>query len=103
MLKVNFFSVAEWIQVTFPIARIVIISLMALLSISLVIVIMLQPGNSGNVSAISGNTDTFFNKNKEKTLEGFLKRLTIIFSICLFVLSLLFFLSLIPYAAGIGQ
>ena len=77
-----------------PIARLVIIILMVLLSIGMVVTILLQDGNSGNVSALSGQSDTYFNKNKEKTLAGALKRLTVIFSVALIVLSISFFLTI---------
>jgi len=61
---------------------------------------MLQPSNTQGLGAISGGTDTFFAKNKSKTLEGLFRRLTIIFSISLAVLTLIFFILYMPFLYG---
>ena len=51
-----------------------------LCAIFLIIVIMLQPSNSDGISALNGQQETFFGnkKNKSKTLEYKLRRLTVI-------------------------
>jgi len=71
--------------------RLIVLGLVVLLSIALIIVVILQPSNSQGLGAIGGGQDTFFAKNKSKTLEGLLKRLTVIISIAIAVLSILFF------------
>jgi len=53
---------------------------------------MLQPSETQGLGAISGGTDTFFAKNKSKTLQGLLRRLTIIISISMAVLTIVFFI-----------
>ncbi len=49
-------------------------------AIFIIIVIMLQPSNSDGISALNGQQETFFadKKNKSKTLESKLRRLTVI-------------------------
>ncbi len=41
------------------------------------IVVMIQSGNSNGVSALGGSSDTFYGKNKSKTVESKLRRLTV--------------------------
>ena len=51
--------------------------LAALCALLIVVVILLQPGNSDGVSALGGGaSDTFYGHNKSKTLEHKLKILT---------------------------
>ena len=63
--------------------KIALLILIVLLSIVMVLIVLLQPGNSEGLGAISGGAETFFGKNKAKTLEGRLKKLTIIVAVAL--------------------
>lgn len=95
-------DVAPWISDSFPIIRIVLISLIALCAIIMIFAILMQPSNeNGSLGAIGGSSDTYFSKNKEKTIEGVMKRLTIILGIAIGVMSILFFVSYVIYAGGI--
>ena len=42
---------------------------MALLSIALIVIVMLQSGNQSNLGSITGAAETFFGKNRAKTME----------------------------------
>lgn len=53
-----------------------ILSLIA--SIFVIIVVIMQPGNSSGIGAVSGHSETFYGKNKSKTLESKMKKLTVI-------------------------
>ncbi len=81
----------------YKVASIVCILLSALCAIFIVIVILMQSGNSEGVSALGGQSDTFYGKNKSKTLEHKLKILT---GICIGIIAVLmigyFILQLIP-------
>ena len=44
--------------------------LMTLAAIAIIIVIMMQKGTNDNVGVITGASDTFYGKNKEKNREG---------------------------------
>ncbi len=65
----------------------------ALCALFVIIVVLIQPGNSNGISAISGgSTDTFYGKNKSKTIESKLRRLTVICLILIAVLMVTYFL-----------
>lgn len=90
-------SVADWISDSFPVIRTVIIVLMVVLSVALVVIILMQPSNPQGGNVITGQSDTYYSKNKSKTLEGALRRLTVIISITLAVLAIIFFVTLAIY------
>ncbi|MBQ9782759.1 MAG: preprotein translocase subunit SecG [Clostridia bacterium] len=54
-------------------------------SIFVIVVVIMQPANSEGIGAISGRQETFYGKNKSKTLESKMKKLTIISIIVLAV------------------
>ncbi len=56
----------------------VFIILSVIAAIFVIIVVIMQPGNSDGIGAISGHSETFYGKNKSKTLESKMRRLTII-------------------------
>lgn len=49
-----------------------------LCAIFVTVVVLIQPGNSNGISALGSNAETFYNKDKGKTLESKLKKLTYI-------------------------
>lgn len=57
-----------------------------LAAIALIIVVILQEGNSKGVGVVSGGADTFFSKNKARSIDAFLARWTKFFAIGFFVL-----------------
>ncbi|MBR6737084.1 MAG: preprotein translocase subunit SecG [Clostridia bacterium] len=67
-----------------------VLSLIA--SIFVIIVVIMQPSNSSGVSAISGSSETFYGKNKSKTLESKMRKLTIIAIAVLAVCMIVFFI-----------
>lgn len=71
---------------------IICVALSALCALFLIIVVMIQPGNSSGVSALGGATDTFYGKNKSKTIESKLRRLTVVCLVILTVLMIAFYL-----------
>lgn len=95
-------AVAPWVSASFPIIRIVLVSFLILLCISIIVLILMQPAKQEGVGALSGSADTFFSKNKGRSREGMLLRLTIIFCIVGFVIALLFHITLSIYAGVIG-
>lgn len=71
-----------WYQVVFGVVLIV-------LSIAIVALVLLQEGNSKGLSgAIAGGAETFFGKNKGRTMEAKLVKLTKIVGISFFVVAL---------------
>ena len=57
------------IQVIFGIILIVF-------SIAIIFIVIMQQGNQQNVGAISGGADTFFAKNKARSIDAFLAKWT---------------------------
>jgi len=71
------------------------IALMCLAAIAAIILVLLQPGNSTGIDALGGSSETFFGKNKGKSIESRMKKWTVIclvvlviFSICFYILQL---------------
>lgn len=81
---------AAWIVDSFPVIKIVIMSLLAVLSIAMIVLVVMQKSNTNGVSAVTGQSDTFYNRNKSATLQGKIKVLTIITAVCMMVLCLAF-------------
>jgi len=65
--------------------------LMVLLSIIMILIVALQEGTNQNLGAISGAGESFFGKNKSKTIEAKMKRVTAYIGIGIVVASILFF------------
>ena len=69
--------------------RIVLMGIFILVCIFLTIVVLRQESNQNGVSgAISGAADTYWGKNKGRSMEGGLVRGTIIMGVIFFVLSI---------------
>ena len=64
----------------------IVLAIMAICAIFIILVVLFQPGNSSGVSALGGQTETFLGKNKSKTFEHKMKKLTVIASIVFAVL-----------------
>ena len=70
-----------------------------LLAISLIVIVLLQSGKQAGLSgSIAGGAETFFGKNKGRTIDALLSRFTAIAAIVFLVTSVALFL-LIKYAA----
>lgn len=64
-------------------------AVLIILAIFLIIVVLLQESRSAGLSgAISGGADTFFGKSKGRTMEQKLVKLTRIYAIVFFILTL---------------
>ena len=68
----------------------VFLAIMAVCAIFIILVVLFQPGNSSGVSALGGQSETFLSKNKGKTFEHKMKKLTVIASIVFAVLCIVF-------------
>lgn len=74
----------------FPI-RLTLIIIISILALFILLVVLLQPGNSEGLGAITGSSaDTYLGKNKAKSWEGKLKRLTVIAAVLIIGLSIVF-------------
>ena len=83
-------AVAPWIENSFPIIKVVIVSVLAVLAILMIVLNVMQKSNSDGASAITGRSNTFYNRNKGATLQGKIKILTIIDAVLILVLCIAF-------------
>ena len=93
-------TVAPWVSESFPIIRMVLLIIIAVISFALIFVVLFQPGKeAGGMGARGGSTtDTFYSKNKSQTWESTLKRLTIVLSVVIAVLAIAFFVTVAIYS-----
>ena len=94
LVVVNFGSEAQ--EIAYPIVTRILIALMALVAVGAIICVLLQPSNSQGIDALGGSSETFYGKNKGRSIESKLKLWTIILVAVLAVLSILFFILQIP-------
>ena len=52
-----------------------------IISIALTVIILLQEGKSAGLGAISGAADTYWGKNKGRSMEGMLVKVTRVFTL----------------------
>ena len=66
----------------------IITILLVAAAIVLIATVLLQPGESSGLGAIAGGAETFFGKNKGRTMEAKLEKYTKIAGVVFFVLAL---------------
>lgn len=64
--------------------------LLAIVAVAIIIVIILQEGNQQGIGAVTGVADSYFSKNKARSIDAFLSRWTKFFAaiFVVFVLAL---------------
>ena len=79
-------------EVVYKVLSITMIALMAISAITAIVLILLQPSNSSGIDALGGSSETFFGKNKGKSIEEKMKKWTWICLAVLIVFSVAFFI-----------
>ncbi len=71
------------------------IILMAVAAVAAIVLVLMQPSNSSGIDALGGSSETFFGKNKGKSIEAKMKKWTwiclavlVLFSIAFYILQL---------------
>lgn len=80
-------EVPAWVQSSFPIIKIVLVCVLFVLAIAMIVFVCMQKSTSDGVSAITGKSNTFYNRNKGATLQGKIKILTIIDAVLILVIT----------------
>ena len=62
--------------------------LLIIMSIAIIIVIILQEGNQQGIGVVTGAADSYFSKNKARSIDAFLARWTKVFA-AVFVLAVI--------------
>ena len=101
MLATNENALPTWVVSSFPIIKIVLAVLIAICSIFMIVVVLCQKGESNGSASITGTTDTFYNRNKGTSLQGLIKKLTVIDASLLVVLCIIFLVLNTIYAGTI--
>lgn len=58
-------------------------------AIALTVIVLMQEGRSQGLGAIAGAAETYWGKNKGRSMEGMLEKITLVLVILFFVISLL--------------
>ena len=70
--------------------RVILTLVMIIICVIMTIIILMQEGKSQGLGAIAGsNNDTYWGKNKGRTMEGFLVKFTTGLVVAFFVLAIL--------------
>ena len=67
--------------------RIILTVIFVIVCIALSAIVLLQEGKSAGLGAISGAADTYWGKNKGRSMEGKLEKITKILAVAFFVLA----------------
>ncbi|MBQ7879187.1 MAG: preprotein translocase subunit SecG [Clostridia bacterium] len=74
----------------------VMILLMFVAALAAIVLVLLQQSNSSGIDALGGSSETFFGKNKGKSIESKMKKWTIICLIVLVIFSIAFYILQLP-------
>ncbi len=69
--------------------RIILTILFIVVCIALVVLVLMQEGKSAGLGAISGTTETYWGKNKGRSMEGLLVKLTKVLAVLFMVLAVI--------------
>lgn len=69
--------------------KIILTVLLIIVSIALTVIILMQEGKSAGLGAIAGAAETYWSKNKGRSMEGMLVKLTRVLVIAFIVLACL--------------
>lgn len=73
--------------------RTIVLLLIAIAAAAIIVAVLIQPSNpDGGRNVITGTNDSYYAQNKGSTKEGRLKRLIIICSIVILVLTIAFYI-----------
>ena len=83
----------DWMTASFPVIRIVLMVIIAVLAITIIAIVMSMETNAeGGTNVISGQSESFYSKNQGSSKEGRLKKAIIICSVAIAVLAIAFWI-----------
>ena len=83
----------KWIADSFPIMQGIIIGLISLISIIMIVAILVSPPDNGTgTNAITGASESYYTKNRNKNNLGRIRNLIIICACTIAVLTIVFFI-----------
>ena len=69
--------------------KVILSVIFVLICLALIVIILLQEGKSAGLGSISGMADTYWGKNKGRSMEGNLVKGTIALAVVFFVLAII--------------
>ena len=69
--------------------KIVLTIFFILVCVALVVLVLMQEGKSAGLGAISGTTETYWGKNKGRSMEGRMVKITTILAVLFMVLAVI--------------
>lgn len=92
----------DWVVNSFPIIKLIIVIAILLCAIFMIVSVMMQEGNSNGMTGITGDSaDTFYNRNKGQSMQGKIKKATIVVAILILVLCLAYLVLNTIYSGGL--
>ncbi len=76
----------------YMVLSVTLIILMAVAALVAIVLVLMQPSNSSGINALGGSSETFFGKNKGKSIEARMKKWTWICLAVLVVLAIVFYI-----------
>ena len=91
----------DWVVNSFPIIKLILVILILLCSIFMIVSVMMQEGNTNGMTGITGEADTFYNRNKGQSMQGKIKKITIVVAIMILVFCLAYWVLNTIYSGGL--
>ncbi len=95
-LLANFVYKSPTHEIVHKAINIALIILMFLSALVAIVLVLLQPSNSSGIDALGGSSETFFGKNKGKSIEAKMKKWTIVCLVVLIVCAITFYILSLP-------
>ena len=89
-------------ETTYHIVCLILLIVMLICALVAIIIVLFQPGNSTGIDALGGSSETFFGKNKGRSMESRMKKWTIISLVALAICAIIFFVLQLNGVWGIG-
>ena len=93
---------SEASELAYHIICLILLIAMLICAVASIVIVLFQPGNSTGIDALGGSSETFFGKNKGRSMESKMKKWTAISLIVLGVLSIVFYILQFPAIWGIA-
>ena len=90
LLSANDAEMPAWVVNSFPTIKIVLAVLICVCAIFIIVASLCQKSEADGANAITGKADTFYNRNKGDSLQGKIKKWTVVASVVILVLCILF-------------
>ena len=74
--------------------RVILTIIFIIVCIAIIVLVLLQEGKSAGLGALSGAAESYWGKNKARTMQGMLVKLTKIFGVLFMVLAIVLNLNL---------